>query len=416
MPELEPEKESERWAGATRVGFRFAFVLFALLYAPGPLDSVPVVDRVASVFLRGRLAFGMWVARDVLHLHVPPTGTYTGDGVVGWVLLGVEIVCAAVACGAWSVLDVRARAYPRLHEALRVYLRFMLAGVMLGYGIAKVFCLQFPVPSHVTLLRAYGESPPADLLWTFMGASPGYQVFGGLTEVLGATLLVFRRTVTLGALLLVGVLTNVVALNLFYDVGVKIYSLTLLATAVFLVLPETPRLLRFFLRAHSVPARRELQLFRWRHGLLAANLGKGAFLLGVAAPMAWRDYDASRAQRISSAGPLAGFYTADAPTDAPATSLRLTAVEFVGPYFYSRCADGRGARYLVTGYDAKSSTVTLYDRAHNASYALAAELREPELTLAGTVEGYQVDARLQRAAPSHLLLPSHGIRWVIEPR
>jgi hypothetical protein len=249
-----------------------------------------------------------------------------------------------------------------------------------------------------------------------MGASPGYQVFGGLAEVLGATLLVFRRTVTLGALLLAGVLTNVVALNLFYDVGVKLYSITLLATAVFLVLPEAPRLLRFFLSEDRVPARRELPLFRSRRGVLAAVLGKGAFLVGVAAPMAWRDYDASRAQRTSSAGPLAGFYTADAPADASGTSHRWTAVEFVGPYFYVRRADGRGARYLVSGYDAKSSSVTLYERARNASYTLAADLREPELTLAGTIEGELVDARLQRAAPSRLLLPSHGIRWVIEPR
>jgi hypothetical protein len=414
MPE--PEGESERWATATRVGFRFAFVLFALLYAPAPLDSVPIVDRVAGVFFRGRLAFGMWVARDVLHLHVPPTTTYTGDGVVGWVLLGVEIVCAAAVCGAWSALDARARAYPRLHESLRVYLRFVLAGVMLGYGFVKVFCLQFPVPSHVTLLRAYGESPPADLLWTFMGASPGYQVFGGLTEVLGATLLVFRRTITLGALLLAGVLTNVVALNLFYDVSVKLYSMTLLATAVFLALPEAPRLMRFFFSADSVPARREPPVFRSRHGVLAANLGKTAFLLGVAVPMGWRDYDESRAQRTSSAGPLAGFYTADAPPNAPGTSHQWTAVEFVGPYFYVRRADGRGARYLVSAYDAKSRSVRLYDRAHDASYTLVADLREPDLTLAGTIEGELVDARLQRAAPSHILLPSQGIRWVIEPR
>jgi hypothetical protein len=291
----------------------------------------------------------------------------------------------------------------------------MLAGVMLGYGFVKVFCLQFPVPSHVTLLRAYGESPPADLLWTFMGASPGYQVFGGLAEVLGAMLLVFRRTVMLGALLLAGVLANVVALNLFYDVSVKLYSFTLLATAIFLVLPEAPRLVRFFLSADRVPARRERPLLRSRPGVTAAILGKGAFLLGVAAPMAWRDYDASRAQRTSSAGPLAGFYTADAPADA-ATSHRWVAVELVGQFFYVRRADGRGARYLVSGYDAKTSSVTLYDRAHNASYTLAAELREPELTLAGTIEGERVDARLQRAASSHLLLPSHGIRWVIEPR
>ncbi len=54
-----------------------------------------------------------------------------------------------------------------------------------------------------------------------MGYSTPYNVFTGLVETVPAMLLFFRRTATLGALLLVAVLANVVMLNLCYDVPVE---------------------------------------------------------------------------------------------------------------------------------------------------------------------------------------------------
>jgi len=62
------------------------------------------------------------------------------------------------------------------------------------------------------------------LLWTFMAASKGYQIFTGAAEVLGGILLLWKRTTTLGALTVFGVMANVMALNFFYDVPVKLLS------------------------------------------------------------------------------------------------------------------------------------------------------------------------------------------------
>jgi hypothetical protein len=293
----------------------------------------------------------------------------------------------------------------------------MLAAIMLGYGLAKVFCVQFPAPSNVTLLKSFGETPPMDLLWILMGASRGYQIVSGLAEVLGAVLLVFRRTTTLGALVLVGVLANVVALNVFYDVPVKIYSGTLLLTALFLLLPEARRLATFFVSNSAVGPRDDVTLFSSPRGRLVATIAKLAFVVGVAVPMAWRSYNQSRAQMTTSVGPLAGFYTADGPVDAAADPMRWTGVEFTGQFLYVRNANGGFARFLVVGYDVETQTVTFYDRARNEAYTLVADLRDPKhVTLSGTVQGDPVDARLQRTDPSRSPLVGHGIRWVIEPR
>ena len=85
------------------------------------------------------------------------------------------------------------------------------------------------------------------LLWTFMGASRAYTIFGGLGELTGGLLLLWRRTTTLGALVVIAVMTNVVMLNFSYDVPVKQYSVHLVLMALYLLLPEARRLANLLL-------------------------------------------------------------------------------------------------------------------------------------------------------------------------
>ena len=132
--------------------------------------------------------------------------------------------------------------------------RFVLGATMLSYGWAKVFPNQMPAPGPDRLLNPIGETSPMGLLWTFMGASSAYQIFAGVGEVVGGTLLFWRRTALLGALVLVVVLANVVALNFCYDVPVKLYSSHLLAMALFIVAPHVPRLLDVLVLNRPAPA------------------------------------------------------------------------------------------------------------------------------------------------------------------
>jgi len=91
-------------------------------------------------------------------------------------------------------------------------------------------------------------------LWTFMGYSKPYTIFTGVGEVIGGVLLFFRRTTTLGALIVCGMMANVVALNFSYDVGVKIFSSLLLFLAMFLLVPDLRRLMNVFVLNRPIPA------------------------------------------------------------------------------------------------------------------------------------------------------------------
>src|SRR5262249_24545008 len=129
-------------------------------------------------------------------------------------------------------------AYPRLWELLRIYVRYALALILIGYGLAKVVKTQFQAPSGVRLLEPFGQSSPMGLLWTFMGFSTAYTFFAGASEVLGGVLLLWRRTTTLGAMVSAAVLFHIVMLNFCYDVPVKLYSAHLFLMAVLLLLPD----------------------------------------------------------------------------------------------------------------------------------------------------------------------------------
>jgi hypothetical protein len=97
--------------------------------------------------------------------------------------------------------------------------------------------------------------------------------------------LLSRRTQLLGALTAVGVMFNVVLLNLCYDVPVKLYSSTLLMLALFLMVRDLPRLSAVLLRrplpplAPPAPPPARFGSRRWRAGLAVAEVVAAGLVL-----------------------------------------------------------------------------------------------------------------------------------------
>ncbi|MFM8496430.1 MAG: hypothetical protein ACKOEM_13040 [Planctomycetia bacterium] len=139
-------------------------------------------------------------------------------------------------------------------DVIRTIVRYALAFSMLFYGFNKVFPNQFSDPEPHKLMQPFGEASPVALLWTFMGYSPVYTMFAGWLEVIGGMLLFWRRTTLLGALVLVGVLMNVVMLNFCYDAGVEVRAVHYLLMAAFLIAPDSRRLLDLLVLNRPAPA------------------------------------------------------------------------------------------------------------------------------------------------------------------
>jgi len=230
------------WGLARRIVFRFAFVFGALLVFPFPLDMIPPAGPLVAVLMKPLTWSVVWFV-DVLGLPQPVPGPNgSGDRAFDYAGTLLFVIAAAIAAIVWSVIDRRRRAYPRLATAAWIVLRYYVAAVMFSYGVSKVLKLQFYDLSPGVLHQRIGDTPPMRLMWAFMGYSQPYTVFSGLAEVIGGALLLWRRTVMLGALLVIAVMTNVVMLNLCYDVPVKLFSTQLLVMTLLIALPGAKRL------------------------------------------------------------------------------------------------------------------------------------------------------------------------------
>src|SRR4030095_13094493 len=98
----------------------------------------------------------------------------------------------------------------------------------------------FPAPPLTALVTPVGDMTLSALLWTTIGSAPAYEIITGCVEVLAGVLLLLPWTVTLGALLALVSLLQVLLLNLTFDIGVKLVTTHLIVLAVILLTPTAP--------------------------------------------------------------------------------------------------------------------------------------------------------------------------------
>ena len=169
------------------------------------------------------------------------------DTTFNYTALFSMLMLALVVTLIWSIIDRKRENYKTLYYWLSVILRFYLGFIMVNYGLIKLVQLQFPEPSLYTLVNTYGNSSPWGLAWSFLGYSKGYNLFMGIAEVM-SVFLFFRRTLTFGLIVTLVVTLNVMAINFFYDVPLKIVTTHLVLITLFLIAPNFKSLLDFFFR------------------------------------------------------------------------------------------------------------------------------------------------------------------------
>jgi hypothetical protein len=229
------------WPRGKLIAFRFGLIATTLVMSLHLWIFVPSRTVILGLVAAWHM-IATWLGA-LLGLDVPPHHfTGSGDQLFYYLQFLASLIIAALATAVWTLLS-RARAYPRLADASISALRVMLCAIMIGYGMAKVVPMQFPPLWLGRYDQSLGEMSPMGLLWTFMGHSPAYTFFAGAAEVVGSVLLLSRRSYVIGALILIGVMTNVVLLNLCYDVPVKLFSMQLLVLLFVVIAPQARRLL-----------------------------------------------------------------------------------------------------------------------------------------------------------------------------
>jgi hypothetical protein len=147
------------------------------------------------------------------------------------------------------------------------------------------------------------------LFWTVYGLNPTFEMILGWIEVGTGLLLLFRRTAFAGALLALGVTTNVALLDLAFDVPVKLFALTLVLLSLALLTPEASRLRRFLCRlGEQTPPKAwapEARTIRGRRIAFAAEILFAALVCWQWGSGAWRVYE-MKMQASRSPAPFTG--------------------------------------------------------------------------------------------------------------
>jgi hypothetical protein len=269
-----------------------------------------------------------------------------------------------------------------------------------------------------------------------MAASKGYTIFGGIAELLGGVLLLIPRLTGLGALVSAGVLTNVFALNLFYDVPVKLFSFHLLLMAVFLAAPDLPRLANLLVFNRDVPPApvtvlSERSWIRRGAPILVTVLGAGVFC-GLFL-WAWRGY--GKHQAAASVKPpyrgvwIVDDFTAGGPAGHAIFTDKLREEMHLQPgeerwksliverpkILVIQCAND-AMDTVAFSLDPSGKTAAISDD-DDPKWKGVLTFSQPAprlLTIQGTVNGAEISARLHLMDESNFPLTSRGFHLINE--
>jgi hypothetical protein len=301
---------------------------------------------------------------------------------------------AVAACYRAGRLDAVAWAAAASWE--QAVVRYTLAHVLVGYGFAKLAGEQFTSGAS-TLDTPLGDVSGLQLTWRFFGYSFVYTAFVAAGQVVGSALLLSRRLATLGAMVLLPIVTNIVIINFTHEIPVRLFASILLVMVLSLLLADAGRLRAVFLENAPAPAR---DLGGARTGRVAALRWLAIlFVFVFNGLVAWQGY-----VEVHARSPLDGVWEVSDFTlggerrapDADEGAWRRVYFEQGGVVAVRTGA--RRPEMFLAEFDEAASTVKLTAFRSETEYTLGYErLEDGGLRLAGGDGPGRVDATLRRA-------------------
>ncbi len=409
-----------------RVATRFAVVYFALYAVGTPIISYLLTlpdGRYVEYHTASRLV--SWVGAHAFGVGPLNQAKGSGDRLFDWVQLATFAGIALIASSLWMLMDRRqrdpddGRQRERLEAWLRLGLRFALGGVLMFYGASKVVPIQMPPPDLMRLLQPVGALSPEQLFWTQFGAAPLYESFTGCVEVAAAMLLFVPALASMGAALAGVALVNVFAIDVAYDIPVKLWAFHLLVMAAILIAPDVPRLSRVLLHRPVGESASQAPLFGRMSACrlaVAAQILFGVYVTGVCfvrAHVEWRDRDRAN----GAMGPLYGAWNVDRMTiDGLPQPLTMNATDawrrivFEQGAAYFQRMDETSATYTAS-VDVATHVVTLTREPIGPATLAFAQPAPGRLVLDGCMDGRIMHVELRGFGRDSFPLITHGIHW-----
>jgi hypothetical protein len=250
-----------------------------------------------------------------------------------------------------------------------------------------------------------------------VGASPSYEIFIGVVEIVSGLLLIVPRTTMLGALLCLMDGMEIFMLNMTYDIPVKLFAFHLILLSLLLLAPDMKRLTEFLLLNRAThPA-----VLSVGRVALVAQILFGVWLFGnnaYGAIKGWSQYGGGRAK-----SELYGIWdveqmSVDNQIRSPLLNDygRWQRIVFDFPKMVSFQRMDSTFAWYGCKIDAKRKSIELSkddDKKWKAALAFN-RMKPDQMTLDGNMDGHKVRLELKLVDRNKFMLVSRGFHWVQE--
>jgi hypothetical protein len=241
--------------------------------------------------------------------------------------------------------------------------------------------------------------------------------------VLGGLLLLFRRTVLPGALVVFIVTLNIAMINYCYDVPVKLYSSMLLIMAVFLMAPDFNRLLNLFWRNSAVQSVSFPPMLHSRKKKIAGAVLKWLFIISLF----YSNISGGLGSRkqygdLRPLPPLYGIYNTEIvvrnhdtipPLTTDSTSWKQLIIQFKENAQVKLMNDSLKFFKFIVNDSARS--ILFYSVADSLSKSsLLYQVDSTSLVLSGQIKADSIYIRLRKLDVNKFRLVSRGYHWINE--
>ena len=412
-----------QWTSSKKILFRFSFIFFGLYILIKNNGAFPLWNVVMKYPNQWLQRFIPWVAETFLNLAEPITvfSGGSGDTTYDYVIVLCIFLISLVGMIVWTFMDGKRDSYDQLYAWLLIALRFYVGLMLINYGLFKIFKLQFPVPGPYRLFQNYGDSSPMGLAWTFLGFSKGYNYFMGFAELCGI-LLLFRRTVVIGALITFATSLNIMAINYFFDVPVKLLSTSLAVMSAILLLHYGKKIITFFLSSKSVSLPNFPSPLIEKRPLRISLISMKYLIIFYAC--IWKGYEAyGMMNRWGDGAPkdkFYGVYNSSELTINGGTVPLIKGDSSQWDLFFVQWSGSanvklmNGERRRFTFRTDTDSTISFIDRSDSATLDFTYQLSEKHLTLFKIEPGDTTILKMDRVELDSMELTGRGFRWISE--
>ncbi|MCH9661807.1 MAG: hypothetical protein K0U54_12960 [Bacteroidetes bacterium] len=152
------------------------------------------------------------------------------------------------------------------------------------YGTGKImggqFYLKGEIPEAIGNI-SLAETGSYNLAWTFFGHSQGYIFFIGISQLIGASLLLFNKTKIIGGAILFPILLNIIVVDYFFGVarGALFGACFYLASLLFMMYLERAAIVQAFQNLLVKKVFQEKNTKRWIRIMFIAIIAAAIFAL-----------------------------------------------------------------------------------------------------------------------------------------